>query len=58
MAAEVPSSTKKSVNIQPRSNWLQLQLVVKSACNQTFALQAEGRLQEGTRGFDVSREPN
>src|SRR5262245_55053293 len=33
MAAEVPSSTKKRVNIQPRSNWLQLQLVVKSACS-------------------------
>ena len=33
MAAEVPSSTKNRVYIQPRSNWLQLQLVVKSACS-------------------------
>src|SRR3546814_9392488 len=32
MAAEVPSSTKNSVYIQPRSNWVQSQLVVKSAC--------------------------
>src|SRR4026208_256542 len=33
MAAEVPSNTKNRVNIQPRSNCLQLQLVVKSACS-------------------------
>ena len=33
MAAEVPSNTKNKVNIQPRSNWVQLQLVVKSACS-------------------------
>ncbi len=31
MAAEVPSSTKNSVYIQPRSNWVQSQLVVNSA---------------------------
>ena len=31
IAAETPSSTKKNVYIQPRSNWLQLQLVAKSA---------------------------
>ena len=29
----MPSNTKNSVYIQPRSNWLQLQLVVKSACS-------------------------
>ena len=32
MAAEVPSNTKNRVYIQPRLNWLQLQLVAKSAC--------------------------
>ena len=31
MAAEMPSSRKKNVNIQPRSNWLQLQSVANSA---------------------------
>ena len=33
MAAETPSSTKKNVYIQPRSNWLQLQSVAVSACS-------------------------
>src|SRR5665647_1238260 len=31
MAAEMPSSTKKKVYIQPRSNWLQLQSVAVNA---------------------------
>src|SRR4051794_5681472 len=31
IAAETPSSTKKKVNIQPRSNWLQLQSVAVKA---------------------------
>ena len=33
MAAETPSSTKKNVYIQPRSNWLQLQSVAVRACS-------------------------
>ena len=33
IAAETPSSTKKNVYIQPRSNWLQLQSVAMSACS-------------------------
>src|SRR4029079_16507230 len=31
VAAETPSSTKKNVYIQPRSNWLQLQSMAVSA---------------------------
>ncbi len=31
MAADTPSSTKKNVYIQPRSNWLQLQSVANRA---------------------------
>src|SRR5262245_41389086 len=33
IAAETPSSTKKNVYIQPRSNWLQLQLAANRACS-------------------------
>src|SRR4029078_9644470 len=33
VAAETPSSTKKNVYIQPRSNWLQLQSVAVRACS-------------------------
>src|SRR5512143_2736232 len=32
IAADTPSSTKKRVNIQPRSNWVQSQSVAKRAC--------------------------
>ena len=42
MAAEVPSSTKNSVYIQPRSNWVQSQLVVNSALPVMSELAAEG----------------
>src|SRR4029079_11868240 len=33
VAADTPSSTKKNVYIQPRSNWLQLQSVAVRACS-------------------------
>src|SRR5262245_10512827 len=42
MAAEVPSSTKNSVNIQPRSNCVQSQEVVNSACAVMATLPEEG----------------
>ena len=42
MAAEMPSSTKNSVYIQPRSNWVQSQLVVNSALPVMSELAAEG----------------